>query len=423
MPIKRRSGQARPVPVTNPTNRRPPGTVAPEAGAVEETRSAASIFKSRLKADQAAATLGLKKGLPFSIGPVQPVHIRPINAMFYGDFGFGKTTLAASANDVPSMNDVLFINVDEGTMSITSRRTMDIIRVSAYDQIARIFEYLSLHQYYRDAKPRNVEKLLEYEIELKSEIIPLEDQTPDADGNTDPERTWFVEQRIRSGKPMDEPYIYNTVIIDTISELHRLLVYKFTGIDLNVVNLSEEVEKMDSWQEAQEMFRLMVRAYRTLRMHTILLSSQAIEPSERNKRRNPKAGQALPKLAGQMAGDVASFVDMVGYLELIREEGQETRRLYLGAGYADWISKHRFENLPGLEFVDNPTMQSLIDLAREDATHGTGLTNSSSQLVSVASPADSARTATPQRSRTANAASGSRRGGRAGGNGVRRRSR
>lgn len=348
--------------------RRPPRKGDEAAAEVERIKTAGDIYRSQVKSDQYEAKIGKRGDVPFSIGPVSPVRLRKINMMVYGDYGFGKTTFAASADDVPSMRDVLFINIDSGTMSVTNRRTMDFIDVDQYAQIARIFEFLGLHCYYRDQKPMNIEKMLEYERQLKSQIVPEEDQTPDASGHTDPERTWFVEQRLRSGKPMDEPYIYRTVILDSISELHKLLVYKFTGIDITNVRLDEETEKMDEWAAAQELFRLMVRAYRALAMNTIFVSAQAIEPSERNKRKNPKAGQILPKLAGQVSGDVAGFVDIVGFLELIRnEEGGEIRRLYLGAGYESWISKHRFENLPDLEYVDNPTLASILDLARKDA--------------------------------------------------------
>lgn len=424
MAIKRRVGQAA-TPKPSTANRRPAGEEGASEVDKEVIRSASTIFKDRIRTDQADATAGRRLGLPFSIGPVLPVHIRKLNAMFYGYFGFGKTSLAASADDVASMRDVLFINTDEGTMSITSRRTMDFVLVTAYDQIARIFEFMSLHCYYRDMKPRNIEKLLEYERDLKATIIPIEDQTPDEDGNLDPERTWFVEQRLRSGKPMDEPYIYNTVIIDTISELHRLLVFKFTGVDLNKVKLDEELEAMDSWREAQAMFQMMIRAFRTLPVHSFFLSAEAIEPAERNKKRNPKAGMALPKLAGQAAGEVASAVDMVGYLDLSREENEggetkETRRLYLGAGYAGWISKHRFENLPELDYIESPTMQSLIDLARKDATHGTSESNTEPGQLTVASPSDTARAGTTQQRSSSDPSRGGGSGRRAG-HGVRRR--
>lgn len=323
------------------------------------------------------------------------------------------------------MRDVLFINTDEGTMSITSRRTMDFILMTAYDQIARIFEFLSLHCYYRDQRPRNNAKLLEYEKDLKSYIVPLDDQTVTDEYPADPERTWFVEQRLRTGKPFDEPYIYNTVIIDTLTELHRLLIYKYVGIDLNTVKLDEAVEAMDEWREAQEMFVTMIRAFKTLPMHTLFVASMAIEPSERNKRRNPKAGQMLPKMPGKAPGEVASLVDIVGFLEKTmntpEEGGGESRRLFLAAGYADWISKHRFEKMTDLEYIEDPTMQKLIDIAKEDATRGTSQSNRSAELVSVASPSDSASTATPHGSSRPNSSSGSR-SRRAGGHGIRRRS-
>jgi hypothetical protein len=286
--------------------------------------------------------------------------------MIYGPYGHGKTTWAATAEDVESMRDVLFINAESGDMSLTNRRALDVVNINRYDQLARIFDYLTLHCKWRDEG--NIDKLLEYERQLKATVIPEADQTPPTKAG----RTWFEEQRIRLGKPMDEPFLYRTAILDSISELHKYLIYKFTGVDIGKTKLDDEMEKMEDWQVAQEMFRLLVRSFRDLPMNTIFVSAEAIEPAERNRRRNPLAGQSLPKLAGQMAGDVAGFIDIVGYfLREIGKDGEIKRRLYLGAGYEGWISKHRFENLPNLEYVDNPTLASLIDLARKDADNGT----------------------------------------------------
>lgn len=351
-------------------------------------------------------TAGRKAIKAFKIVPVKPVGLRKINMMVYGPYGHGKTTFATSAVDIASMNDVLFLNAESGDMSITNRRGLDIINISNYDQLARIFEYLTLHCKWRDEG--NWEKLLEYELELKNTIVEKEDQT----GEFDPERTWFEEQRIRTGKPMDEPYLYRTVILDSLSELHKYLVYKWTGIDVGTTKLDEEIEKMENWQQAQEQFRLLIRSFRDLPMNVIFVSAEAIEPNERNKKKNPHAGQSLPKLAGQMAGDVAGFIDIVGYLYREIVPGGDTHRyLYLGAGYEGWISKHRFENLPDLEYVEDPTLTSILDLARKDAeNNGTSEARPNPAVSAKSSTRDTARPAAPQRRRNANASAGSRSG-------------
>jgi hypothetical protein len=330
------------------------------------------------------ATPERKAVQPFQMVPVQPVGKRKINMMVYGPYGHGKTTFAATALDVPSMCDVLFVNAEAGDMSLTGRRGLDIVNINKYDQLARIFEFLTLHCMWRDQG--NIEKLLEQERALKSTVMDLDDQTPP----TTLGRTWFEEQRLRLGKPMDEPFMYRTVIIDSISEAHKYLVYKFTGVDIGKTKLSEEIEKMEEWQPAQELFRLLIRSFRDLRMNTIFVAAENIVEPDRKKGR--LRSQALPKLAGQMAGDIAGFIDIVGYLvREIGKDGDISRYLYLGAGYEDWISKHRFENLPDLEYVQNPTLASLIDLARKDAdSHGTSFANSTS----VGSTSASSRTRT-----------------------------
>lgn len=344
----------------------------------------------------------------FRIEPVLPVGLRNINIMVYGPYGHGKTTFATSALDVPTMTDVLFLNAESGDMSITNRRSLDIINIHKYDDLARIFEYLTIHCKWRDEG--RYDKLLEYEQVLKSNLVRVEDQT----GKPDPNRTWFEEQRLRTGKPMDEPYLYRTVILDSLSELHKYLIYKYTGVDIGVTRLDEEIEKMESWQPAQEQFRLLIRSFRNLPMNSIFVSAEALEPAERNRKKNPHAGQALPKLAGQMAGDVAGFIDIVGYLYREFEGGVAHRYLYLGAGYEGWISKHRFENLPDLEYVENPTLTSILDLARKDAEHdGSSLPRGAAQERTVPPTDDSTGSDTPDSSRrTAHAPQGSRGPGR-----------
>lgn len=383
---------------------------------------------ARAEAAVAADTslLARKAVAPFRLGPVKPVRLRKINIEVYGPYGHGKTTFAASALDVPEMRDVIFIAAEPGDMSLTNRRDLDIVIINRYDQLARIFEFLVLHCKWRDEylspsstpdqKAHALEKLIDQELLYKSEIIPVEDQiAPVEEG-----RTWFEEQRLRTGKPLDEPYLYRTAIIDSLSEAHKYLVYKFTGVDIGKTKLDEEIERMEEWQVAQEMFRLLIRSFRDLPMNTIFVCAEAIEPAERNKKRNPHAGQALPKLAGAMAADVAGFIDIVGYLMREIEPGGETHRyLYLGAGYEGWISKHRFENLPDLEYLEDPTLTQLIALARKDEDlNGASQPSSSRSTSSTVTPSrNAASTAAANRSRPANAPAGSRSGS---GNGVRR---
>lgn len=382
------------MPVANRRRHRPAATQRQRGSSVAQARQQIVTAKAKAVEKVAKVTQLEKASRAFKITRVRPVDKRTINALVYGPYGHGKTTFAGSAEEVPSMRDVLFINAESGDMSLTSHRTLDVISINKYDQLARIYEYLVLHCMWRDEG--NVEKLLEWERELKSEIIPLDEQTEP----TDPDRTWFEEQRLRAGKPMDEPFLYRTVILDSLSEMHKYLVYKFTGVDISTTPLDEEIERMEEWQSAQELFRLLIRSFRDLPMSVIFVSAEDIR--EPNRKKGERKATALPKLAGQMAGDVAGFIDLVGYLVREIEAGGETHRyLYLGAGYEGWISKHRFENLPDLDYVTDPNLASLIDLARKDAeAHGTSRTQVGAEAVAV-SPRRSNPAAKERRRRTA----------------------
>lgn len=61
------------------------------------------------------------------------------NALFYGDPGSGKTTLAASAQDCPEMADVLFCNIEGGLLSIAHRGDIRAIDIESCDEVDETF--------------------------------------------------------------------------------------------------------------------------------------------------------------------------------------------------------------------------------------------------------------------------------------------
>jgi hypothetical protein len=93
----------------------------------------------------------------FRIGAlVDPMRKRYIKAMFYGQPGSGKTTLAGSAVDVEPMRDVLAIQFEGGhevlmdNDRIQNSDIIDIVRIKRIEQLQKLYEFLLHHCRLRD---------------------------------------------------------------------------------------------------------------------------------------------------------------------------------------------------------------------------------------------------------------------------------
>lgn len=282
---------------------------------------------------------------PFIITTPKTILERYLNLFVFGPPGHGKTTLVCSALFVPSMRDVLLVNAEAGDMSVSGPRWkgLDKIDVSKYSQIARIYEFLRLHVRARD---KGDEATL---AELQAKYFGADIDEP---------------ERIR---------YYHTVILDSLSELQKYLMYQLLDIDLGRAPLDIEPDIADrrEWQSGAEMIRLLIRSFRDLPMHSLIVSAEEEVTNDLGR-----ILKSQPRLPGKLAGEVQGFVDLVGYMERKKVQGQEgySYRLTLGSGHAKFNTKHRFENLPDLDYVENPTMQSLIDLDREDVEIATRTT-------------------------------------------------
>jgi KaiC/GvpD/RAD55 family RecA-like ATPase len=74
---------------------------------------------------------------------VQATKTPYINALIYGESGTGKTTLAGSADAVPAMRNVLFVDAEKGDLSLrkTSYRP-SVVRVNQWWQLDNIYHAL-----------------------------------------------------------------------------------------------------------------------------------------------------------------------------------------------------------------------------------------------------------------------------------------
>lgn len=256
---------------------------------------------------------------------------RWLKGMIYGNYGTGKTTLTASADDVESMRDVLYIDAEAGDMSLVDRPDLDRIGISSYAQMARIFEFLRIHCRLRDAN--DLDQLRQLEAKVRS--VPVEQ--------------------------IKNPRRYRTVVIDSISELHKYCMYQLLGVRIGdrALDVEPDSPEFKEWGQASEMVRLMVRSFRDLPMHVLFVASETVVEDEKKRQLR------RPNLPGKLGAEVQGFLDIVGYLIAFpNEQGSLTRRLYLQPGQT-YQAKHRISQQFQVQFLESPSMQGLLNLTMQ----------------------------------------------------------
>ena len=208
-----------------------------------------------------------------------------IDILIYGDPGAGKTVLAGSADSVPEMRPVLFIDIEGGTLSLRKRSPdVDIVRIQNWTEMASLYEAL-----------------------------------------------------------LQEDHGYRTVVLDSLTEIQKFHMY---NVMRTVVNTDPErdpdIPSMREWGKNIEVMRKLVRGFRDLPMHTIFT---ALAKADKDN----KTGVIMtkPYMSGKLANEVAGFVDIVGFLYTKVNEGAIQRNLLLAATDRQ-VAKDRTDSLPAV---------------------------------------------------------------------------
>lgn len=217
----------------------------------------------------------------------------------YGGSGTGKTTLAASSVEVPDMNPVLHLNIENGTQSITGiYPDLEIIDIARFKQLQEVYNDLYKGQ--------------------------------DFDAQT------------CAG--------YRTIILDNLTEAqskgmeHIFQSEKLASTGINFTEFVMASWENKGWNTSSQQMRKLIRAFRELPCYIILVAWEVdIDKSESRHKWTPAF---TAKLAGEMPG-------MVNDVYRLSIDRNGVRSLQTGLS-GDVVAKDRTRKLPFK--LDNPTM-------------------------------------------------------------------
>jgi AAA domain len=224
-----------------------------------------------------------------------------MNILLYGNSGVGKTTLAGSADEVPAMRPVLFIDVEGGTESLRhSYSDVRVLRVRNWTDMQNVYSEL-----YKGDHP------------------------------------------------------YQTVVLDSLTEIQKFNMYGIMNtLTQQRPDLDPDIPGMREWGKNIEQLRKMVRGFRDLPMNTIFT---ALVKSDKDARTG--IIKEKPMMSGKLADEIAAFLDIVGYYYVKQTgAGEDTKfeRILLTQSTEQQVAKDRSGKLP--QIVLSPTMKDIWGL-------------------------------------------------------------
>lgn len=256
----------------------------------------------------------------------KPSAERNLNLLIYGPAGSGKTHLSATAAQSDRFKNVLFLDVEGGaqTLNRPGFEDIDIIGITEFETFARVFEFLKAHVKLRDSKNAEDQKRLD---------------------------------SLNAKYSLAEGTRYRTVVIDSLSEVAKLVMYRLLAIDPDLARLDGDIKsaEIQDWGKSAEYVRLLVRGFRNLDINSIVICSENLTQD------NMKMLHHDIALPGKLASEIPGFFDVVGWLNsAASKDGSVTRKLYVKQQKGNpFVAKDRLHG-DGIVAIDSPTIDRIV---------------------------------------------------------------
>jgi hypothetical protein len=248
-----------------------------------------------------------------------------MNGIVYGEPGVGKTTLVASAHDLPFMRDVLFVSIEAGDMSI-EHYGFDTIYVRSFRDFQEAYRFMEAAVLLRDrGNPDAVRRM------LRKAGMDIADDAP---------------------VPM-----YRTAIIDSLSELQKYVmdeILRESGAEEGIALRQGKIEGAD-WGRNSDAVRDIVRKMRDLSLNVFFVMGDDVS-------KNPETGARYhePNVPGKLSTELMGFVDFGGYMTAkTLTSGAVERKLWISPART-FIAKNRFRT--PVRVIDEPTIAKLWEI-------------------------------------------------------------
>jgi len=190
-----------------------------------------------------------------------------MNILIYGDPGVGKTYLAGTAQDVPSMKNVHFLNIDGGMMTLATRGDITATDIRSTSDLERVLHgFARGEEQYKDIK---------------------------------------------------------TVVIDNITELHTLTLEELTFREYDKRVKRDKGYTIDQvyledYGEASKKVMRLLRGFRDLPINVIYIAHRKQKENSTTK----VVTESAPNLTDKVAVAIMGYMDYVWYLYIGDEASQ-----------------------------------------------------------------------------------------------------
>ncbi|MEQ1675048.1 MAG: ATP-binding protein [Chitinophagaceae bacterium] len=223
-----------------------------------------------------------------------------INGIVFGPPGIGKTTFLGSAADVEQMSPVLFLDTEQGTMSLTGVYNVDVVDIRSWADFQDVLN------------------------EFNAGKLP-----------------------------------YKTIVVDSITEMATIGLEEIVQRSIQASKLAGKLHDPDQpelqdWGRNQTRVHKLIRYFKALECNVFFTALEFLDAAR------PSKPMMMPSLnTKRLVGELPGKVDEVWYFYKKDREDGTTDRILLTDEIERVMAKDRSRTLP--QTIANPTMQIIYD--------------------------------------------------------------